>query len=49
MKKIMSIALGLTLLLGIATSTFAEEKKTKASKASKTKKTKGKKTADKKM
>jgi hypothetical protein len=42
MKKIMTIALGLGLVLGLTTASFAQDKATKA-KATKAKSTKGKK------
>jgi hypothetical protein len=41
MKKIMTIALGLGLVLGLTTASFAQDKMTKA-KATKTKSTKSK-------
>ncbi len=44
MKKIMTIALGLGLVLGLTTASFAQDKATKAPKATKAKTTKAKST-----
>jgi hypothetical protein len=47
MKKLMTIALGLGLVLGVGTATFAQTKSTKATKATKAAKTKATKAAKK--
>ena len=47
MKKLMTIALGLGLVLGLTTATFAQDKATKATKAKATKATKAPKSTDK--
>jgi hypothetical protein len=44
MKKVMTIALGLGLILGVTTATFAQDKMTKAPKKTTAKKTTAKKT-----